>query len=69
MNLTQIGIGILLMIASFASITSASTSKLDQDLSLILMIVGVVCILLGANLLDISSIISKEVLDNFKTDK
>lgn len=55
-NLLLLGVGALMLLGSFATINSRSSSKFDQDIGLILMIAGAVCLALGFNIIDITDL-------------
>lgn len=52
MNWYVIAIGALMLCGSLATINSASATKFDHDLSLLLLLGGVAVILYGAGVLD-----------------
>lgn len=51
-----IGIGLLMLLGSFATINNVTATKFDHDMSLILLIVGAICIGVGAGFIDITTL-------------
>ena len=56
MNWYVIVVGVCMLLASFATINSASSTKFDHDLSLLLMLAGGLTVAIGTGILDVTAL-------------
>lgn len=57
-NWIVIGVGALMIAGTFATINSANATQFDHDFSLLLLIAGVVTLLYGTGIIDITPVLN-----------